>query len=149
MCELCIQRQITNYTSGCVNFVMSCCFSSGGLLTVPERCDVLTSICICFPNSSASLSNFHLRGSMLPNRFSRAWSNLSFSCDLGKDLGISQSWLEPVTAVLICCTVCIRHIMVMQSLFVRGNNAPNWLCPGRWWSHFFAHLIWFTPVVVD
>lgn len=56
-----------------------------------------------FPNSIASLSNFHLRGSMLPNRFSRAWSNLPLSCDLGKDLGISQGRLEPGTAGLICC----------------------------------------------
>lgn len=80
---------------------MCCCFRSGGLLTVPERCDVLTPICICFPTSSASLSNFNLRGSMLPNRFSRSWSNLSLSCDLGKGpwhltelTGACYSWAD-------------------------------------------------------
>lgn len=94
---------------------MCCCLSNRGLLTAPERCDVLTPMCICFPKSSASLSNLHLWVSMFPNRFSKAWHNLPLSYDLGKGhlavlIGARYSW----TDLLDCGS--IRRTKVTQPL---------------------------------
>lgn len=88
--ELHAERQISNYSFGSVSFAMCCSLSSGGLLTATVRCDVLTPLPICFSKSDASLFNFHLGGSMLPNRLSKAQNDLPLFCDLGEDLGILQ-----------------------------------------------------------
>jgi len=67
---------------------MCCSVSNGGLLTAAVRCDVLTPLPICFPKSDASLSNFRLGGSVLPNRLAKAQNDLPLFCDLGEDLNI-------------------------------------------------------------
>lgn len=80
-------NQWTWLVSGSVSSVTCRSLSNGGLLTARARCDVLTPLSICFPKSGASLSNFHLGGSMLLNRFSKAWSDLPPFCSLVQALG--------------------------------------------------------------